>query len=37
MNHQHDRQGTDENLAQEADKYRVPVSKGGHRAHKPCK
>ena len=36
MNHQDNRQGTDEKLAQEAEKYRDSVSKGGHGAHKPC-
>ena len=35
MNHQDDREGTDDKLAQEAEKYRDSVSKGGHGAHKP--
>jgi hypothetical protein len=36
MNHQTDREGTDENLAEEAEQYRDSVNKGGHGAHKPC-
>ena len=36
MNHQTDREGTDQKLAEEAEQYRDGVSKGGHGAHKPC-
>ncbi len=36
MNHQTDREGTDQKLAEEAEQYRDSVSKGGHGAHKPC-
>jgi hypothetical protein len=36
MDHQTDREGADQKLAQEAEKFRDDVSKGGHGAQKPC-
>ena len=36
MNHQDDREGTDQKLATDAEEWRNSVSKGGHGAHKPC-
>ena len=36
MNHQDDREGTDQKLAKDAEEWRDSVSKGGHGAHRPC-